>query len=298
LAVSSDGSTLAVAGDTPLIELWDLSRKTKKGVLAGHSADVTQLAFAPSGELLASASVDGQVRLWDVATRQPRVDVQVDEYGAFGLMFSSDGRTLVTNDAKGVRFWDTSHGHLVNQLERWRESSDRRSSTLSFLGFSDAGEDSILTRHEGRHGEVAAIINGATQVERFVFNPKRRLYIKLSPNGRAIVIGDRAGAVSILDATSGRPLVKAEGLKGEVLCLAFSPDGTLLAGGDDGERVRVWETNTGRLRTSFSSEEPIRRWGPTVTAILVAIATTVRLRRERGKLLPNRSAPYPGGAAA
>ncbi len=81
LVISPDDSTLALAGDARPIELWDLVRETRKGVLTGHVADVMQLTFAPSGEILASASVDGEVRLWDIATSQTRITLHVDQYG-------------------------------------------------------------------------------------------------------------------------------------------------------------------------------------------------------------------------
>ena len=47
IAVSPDGSTLAVAHDTPMIELWDLRQGTLTGFLAGHIANVMAVRFSP-----------------------------------------------------------------------------------------------------------------------------------------------------------------------------------------------------------------------------------------------------------
>jgi WD40 repeat protein len=269
LAICPDGSILAVAGDTPSIELWDFARGTRVGVLAGHAADVTGVAFAPSGKLLASASVDGEIRLWDVATRRTRITLRVDQYGAHGLTFAPDGSRLAACDANGVRFWDVADGRLVGEIPGQR---------LGFLGFSPDARDGLLARYAGRHGEVATVLDGATRAERFVIRWCRSH--ALSPDGRRMAVGDRSGNVWILDASSGRTLLKPEGLRSEVRGLAFSTDGRWLAGGDEGGQLCVWEAGTGRLRTSFPAGDPIRRWGLAATTLVIwAVTMICSLRR-------------------
>jgi WD40 repeat protein len=280
--LSPDGSSLAMAGDSPSIELWDLGQGIRKGILSGHLGNIREVAFSPSGTILASTSHDGEVRIWDLATGQSRLTIHVNEYGADGLIFAPDGKTLVTSDWDNVLFWDVNAGRLMKQVDGYRESSPKGRYALRFLGYTDEGKNFLLSRHEGRHGQIVTILDGATGIEKFAIKRSSHL-LALSPDGRAIAVGDRSGNVSLLDAFSGRVLLHPEGLKGEVRCITFSTDGKWLAAGDDGGRVCLWETGTGKLRTSITAGDPLRRWGLTMVVILAWLTLKIRHRYRQGQ---------------
>ncbi len=61
LAASRDGSTLAVAGETGIIEIIEVDTGQVKATLHGHDLSVESLDFSPDGKHLASASWDRTV---------------------------------------------------------------------------------------------------------------------------------------------------------------------------------------------------------------------------------------------
>ncbi|MEG4114295.1 MULTISPECIES: serine/threonine-protein kinase [unclassified Microcoleus] len=277
VAFSPDGATLASGSEDKTIEMWKLETGKRWYTLTGHSDWVTCVAFSPDGATLASGGRDKTIQIWDLNKGKWWYALRGHEDRVYAVAFSRDGQVLASGSRdKTVQLWNLNKGRRMSALTG-------HAGGVEAVAFSPGGEflasgsrdmtvqlwdwqkgRSICTLAE--HGDwVRAIVFAATP-------PLVRggvgegLTSSVSPAGQTspspplvrggvgegliLASGSRDGTAKLwrVDAQGRGTLLRSmRDNSGDVLCVAFSPDGRVLATGSRDGTIYLWDAGTGGL---------------------------------------------------
>ena len=105
---------------TGSIQLWRLGGPSGATTFPGHSGDVLGLALLPDGQTLISSA--GDIRFWDIRTRQETDKLNPSAGGGRGLAVSPDGRRFAVGASdERITIWDVASRQEVATLKGHKE---------------------------------------------------------------------------------------------------------------------------------------------------------------------------------
>ncbi|XP_042189770.1 PWP2 small subunit processome component, partial [Callorhinchus milii] len=175
LAVDSSGELVCAGSqDSFQIFVWSMQTGRLLDVMSGHEAPVSGLAFSPQQGLLASASWDHTVRLWEMFDSWKSQETLNLNAEALTVTFRPDGRELAVATLDGqITFWEprnavqtgsieTRHDLKVGrrQLDKITAKQAAKGKAVSTLCYSADGS-SVLA---GGHSRFVCVYNVREQI--------------------------------------------------------------------------------------------------------------------------------------
>jgi WD40 repeat protein len=250
------------------IRLWHRVTGTCLKLLKGHTGPVSAIVLIPpgiasvrdnrpplspltdselKGQLLASCSDDGTLKLWD----RKRGECLRTLWGHHGwvqsLTVSPDGNRLASGSHdRTIKLWDWRSGECLQTLE----GHIHRVKTVAFSPQGDllaSGSDD----HTVKLWEVATGVCWRT----LVGHQDWVLAIAFSPAGDRVASASGDRTLKLWDVQTGECLQTLVGHDHRIRSVVFNSDGTRLASGSDDHTVKVWDVKTGTCLQTLTGHQ-------------------------------------------
>ncbi|HEX8114393.1 MAG TPA: protein kinase [Kofleriaceae bacterium] len=230
VAITGDGRLLAAGDVEGGIRVWEVA-SNRLTTLAGHTDEVTELAFLPRGDRLVSAAMDGTIRIWDVSSSATTGQVIGTHRSAITRLAVSPAGNLVASGGRDgtVHLWNlTTHadralaGHtgsiagLVFSRDGRRLASASLDATVRIWNV-DTGEARVLRGHDEEVRTVA-----------------------FAPDGHVVASGGNDRTVRLWNLETGAIAI-VRGHHAIVTSVAFDADGEQLVTTSEDATVRLWD---------------------------------------------------------
>jgi WD40 repeat protein/DNA-binding SARP family transcriptional activator len=242
--LSPDGSRIAATAFDNVIHIVDAATPRHEILSFSIPGGVYGYAWSPDGTLLATGGPDGIARVWEADSGRLLFDL-VGHTGLIGIVgFSPDGRRLVTGGGDGTaRVWDVS-----------REGGAEWFTDLEplLVGVSYSPDGSLLMT-SGWNGDSFAWTWDLSTGEKVRSYPYTEL-AAFAPDGETLASGPYA--FRTLDVSTGTVLqtMSVDYAKDPgPASIAYSPDGSLVAGGTVENTVTIWNALTGEREKRFGA---------------------------------------------
>jgi WD40 repeat protein len=269
VAFSCDGRWLAAASGRR-IHVWDVRRGEEVAAdTESHSDTIGQVAASAKG-LIATASDDHTVRVWDAATGKQQRKLQHGHW-VRAIAVSPDGRLLVSSSLDdSVRLWDLGAGQEIYRLPGHGNLGGKRlvgftSDGKRFLSWGDDFYLRVWDVATGKAVQEHRIRPSGVEVpgeddDSSPGNRRKMMFLSLdgsafTGDGKRFILASN-GALHVFDVDTGKEVQTIKTEQRNMDHLIVSPDSKRLLASGWGKQIQT-RLPDGRMRISTAKEHPL-----------------------------------------
>ncbi len=220
------------AGDNT-VQVWNASTGQSIYSYHGHSSGITDVAWSPTGDRIASSSSDYTVQVWDATTGQHALVLRTHSWYEWTVAWSPDSKRLASGGPdNAIWIWDATTGKILYTYHANVEG-------VTSLSWSPDGTH-IASTDSNFSVQVWDTTDGKT-LQTFSGHTSFITGVAWSPNGNYIASSSNDKTVQLWDVTTGKTIATYSQHTGAVVALTWSPDSKYIASGGADGTVQIWQ---------------------------------------------------------
>jgi WD40 repeat protein len=245
VSVSPQGDRVAFASQSQKVSIVRTKDQAVSAELQGHKHRINSIEFSHNGVLVATASMDRTVGLWDTQSNEVtalcghKAQVNEVDFNPSGTLLASAGGDRL------VQIWDTkarasklSFTDAKAPVQAVRFSADGR-----LLGYADEEGNAVV-----RSTEDWSVVTAIKTPEKDIVS------IDFSSDGTKLITASYAGVVRVWSVPEGTSLGVLAGNKDKLWRIRFTPDQRIAAASWDGS-VHFWDSETLQQEAIFDAHD-------------------------------------------
>ncbi len=225
--------------------------------------------YLPDENFIIMGSHNGPLVLWNVNTGKIIKTYIEKQEEVSSVDVSFDGKIILISDEFSVSLYHKDTGKRIS-------STKAHEKNINFAGFSPDANSYITVSDDGTavlrktsSGKEIMTFEGyinqsdqGTNLDQESYREyyartyfDRKTNVKLSPDGKMLIIGKKDSIAKVLDFETGRTLYNLKGHSAAVICFDFSPDSKLIATGSSDKTIKLWNSQTGQLIKTFKGHD-------------------------------------------